>query len=237
MPPNLTSLVEKIRAQASRDRNFTATLRQAVDANALAPPPAPPPPRLVPLLRIAYLETDPLGPLAAAIELLPLLGCVAMVAWLAARRELRTAWGLCGLALSTALSLHLPPADALSPSAHVQAVAFLVAWSFLASWRRLSRAWRFAGCCTSAALVAAVASARVHLGDDTLPQVSAGALLGSGIAGMWLAAFVTCGRAALLSLLESRLGRSLLLRDSSHIPDLLAAEHEWLRSMRQAKAS
>ena len=237
MPASLTSLVEKIRAQAARDRNLTATLRSAVDAvNTPAPPP---PPRLVPLLRVAsYGEDDALGYYAALMELLPLIGLVGMGAWLVARREVRTAWGLCGLVLSAALSSQAAPtAGALSPSGHVQAIAYLACWSFLSSWRRLSRTGRFASGCAAVALVGGVARSRVYLSDDSPEQAAVGAMLGGCAAALCFVSFVACGRASLRPLVESRLGRSLLLRDSSHVPDLLAAELEWLRSMRQAKVS
>ena len=208
----------------------------------------PPPPARLPLVltHVAYRADEPIiGPVAAILTLLPLAGLVVMATWLAARRELRTAWALLGAVLNAAMCDALKrrfdeprPLDAIlrdagMPSNHAATMAFLSLWPALAASGQLARASRAAAAAAAMLATAAVAWSRVHLGEHTPAQCWAGALLGGASCGLWHALWLRAARRALLPILEWRVCCALCVRDSSCVRSVVRAEYEMVRRMAQ----
>lgn len=69
-----------------------------------------------------------------------------------------------------------------------------------------------------------VAYSRVYLGYHTVPQVVAGAVAGSFMAGLWFTAIAGMAH-HFVSLQKSSVGKLFRLKDTWQIPDVLLFEH------------
>ena len=78
---------------------------------------------------------------------------------------------------------------------------------------------------------------RVYLGYHTVAQVFAGAALGAVVGGSWFWVVNSVLYRYFEVIEESKLGRMLCVKDTSHIPDVLKFEYDNARAARNNSKS
>mmetsp|Transcript_7506 Transcript_7506/g.21257 ORF Transcript_7506/g.21257 Transcript_7506/m.21257 type:complete len:163 (+) Transcript_7506:512-1000(+) len=124
------------------------------------------------------------------------------------------------------------------PSSHSQCISFAALVFISLAVQRPAptlpgRLWQGIQGTASVAVCGAVAWSRVYLGYHSLEQVIAGLLVGAAVGGLWAWGVAAAGR-ALPEVEGWPICQRLGLRDSSHLPDLVAFGRQAVRSSREA---
>jgi dolichyldiphosphatase len=193
------------------------------------------------LLHVEYETGDSVGALLALISQTPIFVMVAYATLFVSRRDLATASLLTGQLLNEASNYALKhilaeprPAGAPGfapehgmPSNHSQFMGFLVSAGALWALRRWRAGviWRLAAVLGALVLATLVCASRLYLGYHDVRQVVAGAVVGvvSGIA--WHAFTETALRPLFPAIANTSLARFLLVRDCSHVDNIILAEY------------
>ena len=219
-----------------------------------------PPPALIPFV-YSYVElsrgSGAAGFILALASLAPVAVLVSLCTLLASRRDLATAALLAGQIVNEALnhalkyaarvprptpSLH-PAFDEQSPYAwpsdHAQFAAFTAAYICRWAPRRWAVGARAHAATRAAALAAAalVCASRVALGYHTRAQVAAGAAVGAAAGALWFEFVEAALRPRFAALAATPLARALLIRDATHVRDVLAVEYAATLAARAGKAA
>ncbi|KAL2918276.1 hypothetical protein HK105_202203 [Polyrhizophydium stewartii] len=200
----------------------------------------------VTLTHVQYDPADPLGKGLAAASLLPIAILVSFVTLVVFNRDLATSLAFAGQLLNEAVNYVLKhtireprPTSHLGkgfgmPSSHAQFMWYFAVFLSLYTLFRLSfrfALWKLVIIGGLVASAAAVSYSRVHLEYHTSEQVLVGSVLGSAFGCLWffvvelvvVPAFHWSGVLGI----NGFIGKYLLVRDTRHIPNLLAAQRTW----------
>lgn len=213
------------------------------------------------LTHVQYKHGDHVGFLMALISLSPIFAMVSYATLGIVRRDLATA-SLCFgqllnevinyalkhtikeprpviLGAAHAAALHAGAPKYGMPSDHSQFMAFLA--TYLAVWAL--RSWkapaheRYFVILASQLAAAAVAASRVYLGYHSVLQVLAGYGVGCVTGVVWYAVTQACLRPLFPALANSALGRTLRMRDSTRVDDVLGLEYRAIAAASAAAAA
>ena len=227
------AMIAKIRRDSTRTHRMYDYLHKAAAENDGPEPPSPPPlPILEPLLHISYYPDDGFGFVAACASVLPLMAVIAVCAWVVARRELHAIWLLCCAFLHVAAALRIGAASALP----VSCTAFLLSHGLLFLWRDAwivhALLWKPLATALSIGLLAAVAAAHVHLGDERAREELVGGII-LGIA-MGKTSYIVYQlvRPTLRTFVhESACCQYFYVHDCKNLSDVLRSDYEYHRAM------
>jgi len=201
------------------------------------------------LTTVYYATGDSLGKIMALASLSPVFIVAQVVALLAVRRDWQTIVFFVGLLANVALNHVLKNAvqearpqttclvsDAFDPgsfeefgmpSNHAQFAGFVATFTTLFLWKYVDAplieragivcaAWTATGLCSYS---------RVYLGYHSAPQVAVGMGVGSAAAVIWFGLYVAFLRDLGRHLVKTGLFRSLLVRETSSVKNVLKAEY------------
>ncbi|KAI3696766.1 hypothetical protein L6452_29298 [Arctium lappa] len=209
--------------------------------------------RAVTLTHVRYPKGDQLGHFLAWISLVPVfISLGGFVSHFLFRRELQGMLFALGLLISQIISelikisvkqsrpetcILLEMCDSHGwPSSHSQYMFFFATYFTLVTYRKTGILFR-----TQNWMVGFVAwplalftmYSRVYLGYHTVSQVFAGASLGIFLGGLWFWVVNAKISRFIVVIEESKIGRWLYIKDTSHIPNLLEFEYENARAVRR----
>ncbi|KAJ1943698.1 hypothetical protein FBU59_002827 [Linderina macrospora] len=194
------------------------------------------------LTHFQYEDGDTLGQFLALISLVPIFFIVMETTIVLSRRELAGVVLLLGQLLNELVNFvlkelireerpHLELGDGFGmPSSHAQFMGFFLAYTVLYLEMRVTTDRVHTRLVQLGALVLAilVAVSRVYLNYHTAMQVAAGAIVGLAAGAGWFGATETVffGSGIAGWVLDTRLCRWLLVRDSRSVPDIARREYE-----------
>ena len=199
---------------------------------------------------VTYQPGDHIGQACAILALAPIFIIVSYATLLISRREAHLVFILAGQLLNLVLNAVLKaiinqPRPAGSdhpgpgmPSDHSQFMAYWACYGvlfLLVHVKRVGRSgWRPALAAGMLALAAAVAASRVYLGYHTLEQVLAGLVVGSAVAVVWFVLYASIVRPRIGGWVSHPVCRYFMVRDCSHLEDIVAFEYEAVHFSRKA---
>lgn len=190
---------------------------------------------------VMYDPDSPLGEAMAHVTFVPQVIIVAMAALVLFRRDLETAYFLAGLVANTALCVVLKravrqprPAGSFShgygmPSNHSQFMGFFAVFAHLLLARRVRFASRLAPAALrllAALLAGVVACSRWYLNVHSVEQIAVGLAVGSAAAVAWFAVGDALVRPRYAAVASSAVGRFFLVRDLTHVDNVMLREYE-----------
>ncbi|KAI9008504.1 hypothetical protein DFJ74DRAFT_687699 [Hyaloraphidium curvatum] len=203
------------------------------------------------LTHVLHDPNDPLGVLFALSALVPIFVIVGYATAIVARREIALCTALVGQLANEAANAVLKRIFAESrpnpnvgtghgmPSSHSQFMAFLATYFTLYCLDRLDydRPWIWKPLLIAGlyAVAIAVAGGRVYLSYHTSLQVIVGFFCGAALALVFHLFVERVLRPFLYPrILNSALAKFILLRDSSHVPNVFKKEWDWYEAERIA---
>ena len=193
------------------------------------------------VLHVEYESGDVIGAIAALVTQTPIFIMVSYATLLVSRRDLSTASLLLGQLLNEVLNYVLKhifaeprpvgaPAFAPEhgmPSNHAQFIGFLVSAGSLWAVRRwgVGVIWRALSVVGGVALGTAVCASRLYLGYHDIRQIVAGVVVGIVSGSCWHVLTEIFIRPAFPALAATPLARFFLIRDCSHLPNVIMAEY------------
>ena len=194
------------------------------------------------LTYVTYEPGDRIGEACAILALAPIFIVVVYATLLISRREVHLVYILVGQLLNLVLNAVLKavinqprptgsdhPGPGM-PSDHSQFMSFWACYGalfLLVHVKRVGRpGWRPALAASMLILAVAVAASRVYLGYHTVEQVLAGLAVGSSVAVVWFVGYAKGVRPHIRGWVGHPVCRYLMVRDCSHLEDVIAFEYE-----------